>query len=88
LYALITTARGNAFDSADYVRWAQPDYDEELQKENAMYANIRGRRIHYLVEGEGLTCIVYRAFEKSGHFSHFEDRALFDSTLLEWLKLN
>lgn len=30
----------------------------------------------------------YRVFEKSGHFPHFEEQALFDSTLLGWLKRN
>ena len=30
----------------------------------------------------------YRAFEKSGHSPHFEEQALFDETLLEWLKRN
>jgi hypothetical protein len=30
----------------------------------------------------------YRAFEKSGHYPHFEEQALFDATLLEWLKHN
>jgi len=30
----------------------------------------------------------YRVFEKSGHFPHFEEQALFDATLLEWLKGN
>ena len=30
----------------------------------------------------------YRAFEKSGHYPHFEEQALFDATLLEWLKRN
>jgi len=28
----------------------------------------------------------YRAFEKSGHYPHFEEQALFDARLLEWLK--
>ena len=28
----------------------------------------------------------YRAFEKSGHYPHFEEQAAFDATLLEWLK--
>jgi len=28
----------------------------------------------------------YRAFEKSGHSPHFEEQALFDETLLDWLK--
>ena len=28
----------------------------------------------------------YRAFEKSGHYPHFEEQARFDATLLEWLK--
>jgi pimeloyl-ACP methyl ester carboxylesterase len=30
----------------------------------------------------------YRAFEKSGHYPHFEEQALFEATLLEWLKRN
>ena len=30
----------------------------------------------------------YRAFEKSGHYPHFEEQPLFDATLLEWLKRN
>ncbi|MDO8431671.1 MAG: alpha/beta hydrolase [Candidatus Binatus sp.] len=28
----------------------------------------------------------FRAFEKSGHYPHFEEQELFDATLLEWLK--
>jgi proline iminopeptidase len=28
----------------------------------------------------------YRAFEKSGHWPHFEEQSMFDATLLEWLK--
>jgi proline iminopeptidase len=28
----------------------------------------------------------FRAFEKSGHYPHFEEQKLFDATLLDWLK--
>jgi len=35
-----------------------------------------------------LTNHTYRAFEKSGHYPHFEEQALFDATLLESLKRN
>jgi hypothetical protein len=30
----------------------------------------------------------YRAFENSGYSPHFEEQALFDAILLEWLKRN
>ena len=33
-----------------------------------------------------LTNHTYRAFEKSGHYPHFEEQALFDATLFESLK--